>query len=134
MTVSQEEMQERQNQALCLDMEGRPSGTADRPQYGARRKASARMPAQHAASCQSQRQNSKGSNKNVGSRNELKCYEFGGIWHYARECLSRRNRSNPRNPQKNRKGDAPQGSTMLHSRDSTRGPKGRKKDQPLENE
>jgi hypothetical protein len=64
MTVNQSELQERRNPALYLDMEGRQSGTTDRPQYGTSRKASARMPAQHAACGQFQRQNSNGSNKN----------------------------------------------------------------------
>lgn len=72
MAVSQAELQERRNQVFCLDI-GRRSGTTDRPQYGARLKASARMPAQHAASGQSQRQNSKRSARKVGSIDELNC-------------------------------------------------------------
>jgi hypothetical protein len=90
-------------------MEGRRSGTADRPQYGARRKASGRMSAQDAASGQSQKQNNKVSTRNARPIDELKCFECGGVRHYARECPFRRNRLNPRNP--------PRRVTVTHLRD-----------------
>jgi len=65
MAVSQVELQESRKQVFYLDIEGRRSGTTDSPQYVARRKASARMPAQRTASGQSQRQNRKRCTRNV---------------------------------------------------------------------
>lgn len=52
-------------------MEGRRSSPAYRPQYGARRKASAKMPAHPTTSGQPQRQNRKGSTRKAGSNDDL---------------------------------------------------------------
>lgn len=51
-------------------MEGRQSSPAYRPQYGERWKASAKIPAHHATSGQSQRQNRKGSTRKAGSSDD----------------------------------------------------------------
>jgi hypothetical protein len=63
-----------------------------------------------------------------GKGHDRKCYESGGVWHFARQCPTRQNRLNPRNPTSNESGNAPQGSSATLSQGDLRRPKGQKND------
>jgi hypothetical protein len=78
-----------------------------------------------------QSQNKKAPVRNSGNAGNRKCFDCGGIGHWARNCANRQNRSNSRNPT-NRSGDATQGAAGTRSQDASWRQNGRRNDPAAE--
>jgi hypothetical protein len=126
ITVNQAEMQERRNEAFYVD-EAREAATANRHTRGMPHSGSVRNTTPQAGAGRRQIQNRKEPSRNSGNGDDRRCFECGGLGHWARNCANRQSRSNSRNPT-NRSGNAPQASAGTRSYDASWRQKGRKND------
>ena len=126
-TVNQAGIQERRNESFYVDEAGRYS-TPDRPSRLTRSVSTVRSTTQHAGAGRTQNQYRQGQRQNTGNGVDRKCYERGGVGHFARECPNRRNRRNFKSTTSVRGGNETQGSAGTPSSEASRQHKGRKND------
>jgi hypothetical protein len=127
-TVNQAEIQERRNETFYVD-EAQTRRETARTLREQHRSSNARHTSQQAGVSRTQSQNRKGvPSRNSGNRDDLKCFECGGVDHFARECLNHISRLNSSKSTSVGGRNASQGSAGSSSQEAARRPHGRRND------
>jgi hypothetical protein len=126
-TLNQAKIQERRNETFYVD-EARSSRESEQRSRGQRCSSNLRNTFQQAGVSRTQGHNQAGPSRNLSNSNDLKCFECGGVGHFARVCLTRNSRLNPSKSTSAGSRNKSQGYTGNSSQEAAKPPPGRRND------